>query len=97
MVEVRGDASGIDEVGEGIVVHKIPIATRDLRRDRDSCGGSIQRRIRFPGEVVGAADKEDEFTEDGEFELEFDAVDDALDHGFEDVEVAVFDDEEAQI
>lgn len=46
---------------------------------------------------MGAADKKDEFTKDGEFELEFDAVDDGFDHGFEDVEVAVFDDEKSQI
>lgn len=100
VVEIRGDASGIDEVGEVIVeiiVNNVAIPAWDWRRDRDSRGGRIERRIRFPGEVVGAADEQDEFTEDGEFEFELDAVDDTLDHGFEDVEVAVFDDEEGQV
>lgn len=44
-----------------------------------------------------AVDKTDEFTQDGEFEFQLDAVDDALDHGFHGVEADVFDDEKAQV
>ena len=53
----------------------------------------IQAMIRFRA----VAHELDEFTQDGEFELELDAVDDAFERGFDEVEVCEFDGEEGEI
>ena len=42
-------------------------------------------------------DQVNEFTEDGEFEFQLDAVHDAFEHGFHDVEVQVLGDEKAHV
>lgn len=93
MREVGSDACCVDKVG--VVVFRVGVASgvRDMVVmaavvDADADG------VGFPDVVV---DEVDEFTEDGELELEFDAVDDALEHGFHDVLVHVLDDEQAEV
>lgn len=48
----------------------------------------------FPDVIV---DQVDEFTEDGEFKFQLDAVYDAFEHGFHDVEVQILGDEQAHV
>lgn len=106
-VEVPGRAGVLEHRdGDILVVHPGMGATFKSRRSvsdiRGDAGSVYEIRelgvvvfgIVFPGASV---DEVDEFPEDGELELELDAVDDALEHGLHDVEVDVFDDEEADV